>query len=334
MENINVVLIIPTGIGAEIGGHAGDANPVAKIIAECCGKLITHPNVVNASDINEMPANTLYVEGSILDRFLRKELFLEEVYFNKILLAVNRPVISDTINAVNAARMTIGANIEIMELDTELVMTGFYDKNGIASGEVTGWYELCVQTESYNYDALAIQTDILVDKKTKLEYLRHGGVNPWGGVEAKASEMIANGLDKPVAHSPFSDHSKRDDDLWDFHEEVDPRMAAEMVSMCYLHCILKGLHKSPRINFKRGLSVDDVDFLITPINCVGEPHLACIKKGIPVIAVRENTSVLNDEMPDSFIIVDNYVEAAGILMAYKAGIDYRSVRRLRINKSK
>ena len=52
------VLIIPTGIGAEIGGHAGDGNPVAKLIASCCDKLITHPNVVNAADINEMPSNT------------------------------------------------------------------------------------------------------------------------------------------------------------------------------------------------------------------------------------------------------------------------------------
>ena len=26
---MNIVLIIPTGIGCEIGGHAGDANPVA-----------------------------------------------------------------------------------------------------------------------------------------------------------------------------------------------------------------------------------------------------------------------------------------------------------------
>ena len=29
-DTFNTVLIIPTGIGAEIGGHAGDGNPVAK----------------------------------------------------------------------------------------------------------------------------------------------------------------------------------------------------------------------------------------------------------------------------------------------------------------
>ncbi len=34
--NFNAALLVPTGIGAEIGGHAGDANPVAKLIGACC----------------------------------------------------------------------------------------------------------------------------------------------------------------------------------------------------------------------------------------------------------------------------------------------------------
>ena len=59
---MNIVLIIPTGIGCEIGGHAGDANPVTKLMGACCDNLILHPNVVNASDVNEMPANSWYVE--------------------------------------------------------------------------------------------------------------------------------------------------------------------------------------------------------------------------------------------------------------------------------
>ena len=49
---MNIVLIVPTGIGCEIGGHAGDANPVARLFGPCCDNLILHPNVVNASDVN------------------------------------------------------------------------------------------------------------------------------------------------------------------------------------------------------------------------------------------------------------------------------------------
>ncbi len=64
-DDFNVVMIVPTGIGAEIGGHAGDAAPTARLLAGACDTLITHPNVVNASDINELPENGLYVEGSV-----------------------------------------------------------------------------------------------------------------------------------------------------------------------------------------------------------------------------------------------------------------------------
>lgn len=63
-DQFNVVLIVPTGIGAEIGGHAGDAGPVARMLAEASDTLILHPNVVNASDLNELPLNALYVEGA------------------------------------------------------------------------------------------------------------------------------------------------------------------------------------------------------------------------------------------------------------------------------
>jgi hypothetical protein len=324
---MNVVLIVPTGIGAEIGGHAGDANPIAKLIGKCCDKLITHPNVVNASDINEMPENALYVEGSILDRFLRGEIYLKEVFYNKILLVVNKPLDNDTINAVNAAKVTIGADIQIVGLETPLEMIGYYNKQGRADGKITGYLELVEQIKDYDFDVLAIQTNIQVEKETKLNYLKNGGVNPWGGIEAIASKLIADKLDKPVAHSPYVNWQTGVDDLQDFNEIVDPRMSAEMVSVCYLHCILKGLHKAPRVDYDRGISIDDVDFLITPINCVGEPHRACIGAGIPIIAVRENKTILNDNMPDNFIVVDNYVEVAGLLMAYKAGVSLKSIRR-------
>ena len=35
---MNVVMIIPTGIGCEIGGHAGDANPIAKLLSSVWAK--------------------------------------------------------------------------------------------------------------------------------------------------------------------------------------------------------------------------------------------------------------------------------------------------------
>ena len=90
---MNIVLIVPTGIGARIGGHAGDATPVCKLMASLSDILVTHPNVVNASDINEMPENVFYVEGLILDRFLLGEFSLRRPTQNRILLVANRPVL-------------------------------------------------------------------------------------------------------------------------------------------------------------------------------------------------------------------------------------------------
>jgi len=319
------VLIIPTGIGAEIGGHAGDGNPVAKLIASCCDKLITHPNVVNASDINEMTENTLYVEGSILDRFLEGKIELEETKSNKILVAANSPITNDTINAVSAARATIGIDAEIVELEIPLEMESSFEHNK-ATGEVTGWKELIKQVQEYKFDALAIHTPINVDREVLLNYYKHGGLNPLGGVEAKASKLIANELNKPVAHAPLEDVTMEDQELYYIYDRIiDPRIAPEAISNCYLHSVLKGLFKAPRIG--KGLSVKDVDFLITPMNCVGRPHRACLDRNIPVIAVKENKTLLNDKMPDEFILVENYLEAAGMIQAMKTGISPKSVHR-------
>ena len=316
------VLIIPTGIGAKIGGHAGDANPVVKLLAACCDKLIVHPNVVNASDINEMPENALYVEGSILDRFLEGQICLEKPKSNKILLAINKPVRPETINAVNAARHTIGCDIGIMEIGLQFDMNGYFNKDGTAGGDYYGMDCLLTQLEDYDFDALAIATAINVPKDVALYYFRNGGVNPWGGIEAIVSKYIAMALNKPVAHAPILE---QDPSIKHFNEIVDPRIAAEVISSTFIHCVFKGLHKAPRIS-DRGLSVRDIDFMVSPWGCVGRPHEACLKANIPVIMVKENKTVLNDVIPDKFIRVENYWEAVGVAMTIKAGIIRRAVR--------
>lgn len=325
-----VVMIVPTGVGAEIGGHAGDATPAARLLAACCDTLITHPNVLNASDINEIPENCLYVEGSMLDRFLEGERSLRRVRQNKILVAVNAPVTEDTINSVSAARVTLGADIEIVELEHDLTMIArsSLTDEGQASGDIVGWHELVEQVSPLTFDALAVQTRIEVDRGIAMDYLEHGGVNPWGGVEAVLSRALSEALDKPVAHAPLES-----DAFKDLKIVADPRMAPEFVSVSYLHCVLKGLHRAPRLshvpgwrNGLHGLTVHDVDAMVSPNGCVGRPHRACLDHGIPVIVVRENATIFN-ECDERFIYVENYLEAAGQLMCMKAGVVPNSVRR-------
>ena len=83
-NRFNVAFLIPTGIGASVGGHAGDATPTARLIAETCDTLILHPNVVNASDMNEMPTNSLYVEGSAISRLLMGTIGLAPTRANRV----------------------------------------------------------------------------------------------------------------------------------------------------------------------------------------------------------------------------------------------------------
>ena len=320
---MNTVFIVPTGVGAEIGGHAGDATPAAKLLASVSDILITHPNVVNASDINEMTENTLYVEGSMLDRFLAGEIELERVHYNQILLAVNAPIDNKTINAVSAARATIGADVTILELKTPLVMLARMDGDR-AGGTVKGVDELIEQVRKKPFDALAIVTHITVNDEVALEYLKNGGVNPWGGVEAVLSKIVSAALEKPVAHAPFFGNVKGT--IEEYDAIVDPRMAAELVSRCYLHCILKGLHRAPKIG--KGLSVRDVGCLVTPIGLNGPPHRSCVKNNIPIIIVNENKTCFNHSLYyHGSIFVSTYLEAAGVVAAMRAGIDWMTVRR-------
>ncbi len=325
---MNAVMIIPTGIGCEIGGHAGDATPAARLLASIVDKLIIHPNVVNASDINEMTDNMLYVEGSMLDRFLNGVVELKEVKSNKILVAVNKPVRSETVNAVNASIVTLGIDAKIVELNTELKMEGWVGKG--ATGWCSGINELVEQVEEHNYYALAISSLIKVERSVAKKYFKNGGVNPWGGIEAIVSKMIANKIRKPVAHAPIQSMEDKEAFINGEYDFVcDPRLAPEIISMCYLHCVLKGLHKAPRMaGIGKGLSVKDIDVMVSPFGCWGAPHVACEKAGIPIIIVKENRCVLDFPYGNhNPIWVKNYLEAAGVLMAMKSGINVASIKR-------
>lgn len=312
------VMIIPTGIGCAIGGHAGDATPAARLLGSVCDTLIVHPNVVNAADINEMPPNALYVEGSLLDCFLEGRFLLRPVMANRVLLVANPPLDSLVTNVASAARMSAGIDVSVLCLREPLRMVAEYEESGAAGGQVHGLESLLEQVKTQDFDALAVLTPIDVSRDVAERYFRHGGVNPWGGVEAKVSRAIAEILRKPTAHAPFPNPQ-----LDDLQFECQPRAAAEFISWTASFCILKGLQKAPRPS-DRGISVADVNCLVSPYGCHGRPHQACEGRGIPIIYVRENHTIY--EIPVTGIVVENYWEAAGYLTATRIGIRPDSVR--------
>ena len=341
----NAVLVVPTGIGAVIGGHAGDATPVARLLASVCDTLITHPNVVNASDLNEMPANGLYVEGSLLSRFLMGAISLRPVRSNRVLVIIdshpNERFARATVNAVNAARATYGLNCpRLVVLDPPLPVRGEYTPSGRAAGTVEELERVFEVLDTYRgeYDAVAISTLVDVDVPHESYFSSRGEiVNPWGGVEAMLTHAISTVYNVPSAHAPMMESTEVaniDPGV------VDPRMAAEVVSLTFLQSVLKGLHVAPRVGVGHAemslsdtLTARDVSCLVIPDGCIGLPTLAALEQGIPVIAVRENRSLMRNDLTmlpwaaDQLHIVENYWEAAGVMAALKQGLSPGSVRR-------
>ena len=344
----NAALVVPTGIGAEIGGHAGDATPVARLLASVCDTLITHPNVVNASDLNEMPENGLYVEGSLLSRFLMGAIGLRRVRSNRVLVIIdahpNERFARATVNAVNAARATYGLRCpRVVVLDPPLPVRGEYTQSGRAAGTVEDLERVfeVLDTHRGEYDAVALSTLVDVDVPHESYFSSRGEiVNPWGGVEAMLTHAISTLYNVPSAHAPMMESTEVaniDPGV------VDPRMAAEVISLTFLQSVLKGLHTAPRIavgpaggEIQRGghtLTARDVSCLIIPDGCIGLPTLAALEQGIPVIAVRENRSLMRNDLTqlpwatDQLHVVENYWEAVGLMAALKEGMSPGSVRR-------
>jgi hypothetical protein len=88
----SVALIVPTGIGAAMGGFAGDALPIAKAVAASCDRLITHPNVMNGAQLYWNIPNALYVEGYALDKFAAGTWGLQPVRRNRIGIVFDRSI--------------------------------------------------------------------------------------------------------------------------------------------------------------------------------------------------------------------------------------------------
>lgn len=337
-DKFNIALMIPTGIGCELGGHAGDAGPLAKLLGGLCDTLITHPNVVNASDINEMPSNTYYVEGSAFTNLLMGSIGLLKSRGNNLLVIIdkhNEEITNWSINAVRAAEATYGLKAEIKILDRPISMKATISDSGRAIGNVDQIETLVNMVEKSNYNTVAIASPIdLGDwEKVALEYFKNGGVNPWGGIEANLTHALTILTGKQCAHAPMA--SSKDSQEYDVGI-VDPRMAAECVSVAYLNCVLKGLMNAPLITNSENphcLSAKDIHCLVIPDGCLSLAVLAALEQEIPVIAVKENKNIMKNNLDilpwikDKFFYAENYWEAAGIIQSLKSGIDPYSVRR-------
>ena len=338
----NIVNIIPTGIRADVGGNSGDGNTAAKLLAGVADTVITHPNVVNAADINEMTSNTLYVEGSVLNRFIMGTVGLAKTRKNRILLIFDtnsdyyhnfRPI-----NMASAARVTLGADIDAIELTDHPYYEIFYDSKGMAVGKINKFEKLTNIIEKYKdeYDSMILYTLVDGDTQELLDNYydpNQNLSNPWGGIEAMLTHTVSNIFDIPCAHAPVLEKLFLE---YPF-EVVDPRKTPEILSTTELFCTIKGMHLAPKIvqntNQSGIITNRNISALVTPDRCIGLPLIAALEQNIPVIAVEDETNLMKNDLSslpwnhNQFFKAKNYLEAAGILVALKNGINPNTITR-------
>ena len=334
MKNIDFMAacIIPTGIGASIGGYAGDASPYISLLSKVC-PIITNPNAVNAAVFSGINDNILYTEGYAIDMLFKGEIALRLSKFNKIGVifdkAIPEKVLNVHINTINAVKSTYGLNISNYEITEESAGVDFcITESGISTGELKNPDTLINSARKLISNGAEVLAAVCYfDTPEDFDYAKGLGIDPIGGVEAIISHVLTREFKIPVAHAPAFDENS----LVISSEIVNKKAAAEYITPAFLPCVLLGLYNAPKIvDIKQTVCGDiilkDIKALVVPCNCMGGlPVLKAIEKNIPVIAVEENKTVLNItpellKIEDKVIKVKNYQEAAGYLLAMKNGI--------------
>jgi Protein of unknown function (DUF3326) len=330
-----VVLIVPTGIGAAIGGYAGDALPVARAMSQICDRLITHPNVLNGAQLYWSQDNIFYVEGYALDQFARGNWGLRPVHQNRVGLILDSGIDSDLmlrhIQATEATRTTLGLNItDYLITDAPVHVELRTASSGASWGTIGDTGSLLRAAEKLikkaNVEAIAVVAKFPEDADSQaLADYRHGaGVDRLAGAEAVISHLIVRNFQIPCAHAPALQPLPIDSGL-------SPRAAAEELGYTFLPCVLVGLSRAPgfitKSNYQRATDIwaDEIDAMVIPANaCGGGAVLSLSNSKTIIIAVEENQTALNitpEMLGINVIKVKSYLEAIGYLVAHRTGIN-------------
>ncbi|XP_061375121.1 uncharacterized protein LOC133317278 [Gastrolobium bilobum] len=342
------VMIVPTGIGAAIGGFAGDALPVARALSTVVDCLITHPNVLNAAMLYWPMPNTLYVEGYALDRFAEGLWALQPVHQNRVGLVLDAGIEEELrvrqLQVADAARASLGLPVvEYIVTDTPLKVEKWVDpETGQSTGRIKNPDSLlrAVRTlvNRSKVNAIAVVGRFPDDDTDDVDDYRQGmGIDLLAGVEAVISHLVVKEFQIPCAHAPALSPLPMSPSLC-------PKSAAEEIGYTFLPCVLAGLSNAPQYSVRYSESMErgcilasDVDSVILPKDaCGGDGTLAFARSETNkplIITVEENETVLDDtadKLGFEVLQVSNYWEAIGVIAAHKAGIDPFSLRRNKI----
>ncbi|HEY9859749.1 MAG TPA: DUF3326 domain-containing protein, partial [Candidatus Obscuribacterales bacterium] len=245
-----VLLIVPTGIGAAIGGYAGDALPVARAIAQVADCLITHPNVLNGAQLYWPLPNALYVEGYGLDQFATGQWGLRSVHQNRVGLVLDQGIEPELrvrqLQAADATRATLGLSLtDYVVTDAPLGVELRTAASGATWGTIQNPDSLLRAVEQLitqaQAEAIAVVARFPDDTGSEaLQQYRHGqGVDPLAGAEAVISHLVVRTFQIPCAHAPALAPLPLD-------PEISPRSAAEELGYTFLPCVLAGLSRAPQ----------------------------------------------------------------------------------------
>ncbi|MCM1982743.1 DUF3326 domain-containing protein [Lyngbya confervoides] len=328
------LLIIPTGVAAQIGGFAGDAIPVARTLASLSDRLITHPNVMNGAQLYWPIPNALYVEGYGLDQFAAGRWQLVPVRRNRIGLVLDRGMRSDLkvrqLQAADAAQATLGLSITgVAQTDRPLNVRLHRAQSGAAWGTLEHPDSLLraadhlLRTQSVDAIAVIVQFPETLDDQALADYRQGKGVDPLAGAEAVISHLVVREFQRPCAHAPALSPLPLD-------RTLSPRSAAEELGYTFLPSVLVGLSRAPQFilaseHHRAAISGDQVSAVIVPASCCGgSAVLSLAQQGTPIIAVTENSTAM-DAFPEALgiqaLVAQSYLEAVGIVAALKSGVE-------------
>jgi hypothetical protein len=239
-------------------------------------------------------------------------------------------------NAANAFRTVGGGRLETLLTSEPLDLGLARAPSGASHGRLGNPDVLLAGARlliERGCDAIALVADFGRLDLDAAAYLAGKGPDPIGGLEAILSHLVALEFGVPCAHAPWLPPSA---------DPCDTRAAAEEVASTFLLSVLRGLQRAPRpmpaveagpggaaSPFPAG-GLPGPDAVVAPATALGGPGvLAAAARGIPIVAVHNPSAlaVTAEALGIPAIPAASYLEAAGVLLALRSGLDPAAIRR-------